>query len=262
MLDVVRSARLVSWGNAALAGRVSLDTAAERIVDGDVVHRLVGLPQEPGPVSLPLALARLRGIGGISGLRLALPVPGDPSGLPGPVDFTVAAVAAGEAVLTVGHPALGLLPAAAPYAGPLGRGMSVRWDARPVSAGPAGVPPAVPTLSEAERALKEALGDATEALIDMDLARWRPELAEWLHDLRADRAMAGVLAPGYPPRAAAVLGLARRVGGIAALAQTDDGASASAGQLTRRTAVLRELAAASRTAQVAAFNAVLEPVRG
>jgi len=101
-----------------------------------------------GPV-----LDRLRAAG-VTGLRLALPRPGDPLGLKGPAAFNQAAIAAGEAVLTDG-PALGVVPAVDGY-GPAGdRGHVVRWTVTPVQSGEA----AVPTLSEAERELNAALRD-------------------------------------------------------------------------------------------------------
>lgn len=258
MLDIARSARLVAWGNAALAGRISPDTAAERISAGDCLHRVRGLAGEPTPVSLPLALARLRA-GHVTGLRLALPVPGDPAGLPGPAEFNAAATEAGQAVLSVGGPRLGLLPSAEAYAGPEGRGARVIWAVHAVAGGP---PLGSPTLAECERALKELLAEATSALLDMDVARWRPDLPDALEELRADRGMESALAPGYPPRAAAVLAMARRIGGIAALGAQDPGAAVSAGEMARRTAVLDALARSSRQAQVAAYNAVLEPRSG
>lgn len=195
MSAVVRSARLVAWGNAALAARTSPDTAAQRIRADDCTHRVRGLAAEPAPVSLPLALARLRA-DDVSGLRLALPVPGDPAGLPGPTGFNASATEAGEAVLTVGGPSLGLIPVAEAYAGSEGRGTRVTWVVHPVARGAA---PGSPTLAECERGLKELLAEATSELVSMDVARWRPELAEALQELRADRGMESALAPGYPP---------------------------------------------------------------
>lgn len=267
MLPVPRAARLVSWGNAALAGRVSPDTAADRVVGCDEPHRVAGLPGESAPVSLPLALARLRS-GGARGLRLALPVAGDVSGVPGPSGFRSLAVEAGQAAVTVGVPALGLVPTVEiPLTGEPGPGAGrlpaptarVLWRVLPVDPeAPAGAP----SLAEAERALRETLLEATRALVAMDVARWRPELAEDLQRLREDRDMQDALAPGYPARAASVLALARKVSGIAVLAGQQPGAAVSAGEMARRTAVLRDLERVCREAQVAAYNAVLEPARG
>ncbi len=105
----LRSGRFVAWGNAVLAGLVSPDTAAERICGRDRHHRVAcariaagGLgPGEStgadGGASLPIVLAGLRA-GGVRGLQLALPTPGDPLGLPGPPSFNESATLAGEAV--------------------------------------------------------------------------------------------------------------------------------------------------------------------
>src|SRR5262245_58978986 len=62
MLTEPRSGRLVAWGNAQLAGLVSPDDAVVAVVGEDAVHRVEGLPGEPAPVGLTLALGRLRGL--------------------------------------------------------------------------------------------------------------------------------------------------------------------------------------------------------
>lgn len=91
MLSEPRSGLLAAWGNALLAGLVSPDDAALAIVGEDAVHRVEGLPGEAGPVGLTLALGRLRGLG-VTGFRVALPVPGHPLGLSGPPDFNARAL--------------------------------------------------------------------------------------------------------------------------------------------------------------------------
>lgn len=247
-----RSVRLASWGTAVLAGRVSPDTAAERVVGSDGAHRVAGLPGLEEPVSLPLALARLRSRG-VSGLRLALPAPGDPAGLPGPAELNHLAVEAGEAVLTVGDPWLGLVPSLEVGTAP---GARVLWRAHPAGCSPGA---GLPTLSEADRALRTALAEATEELTRMDVARGRAAAQPVLARLLDDRALEGALAPGCPARAVGVLALARRVAGIVALAAEAPGGAVSAQEMARRTAVLRDLARTARHAQAAACNAVLEP---
>ncbi len=200
MLDEPRAGRLAAWGNALLAGLVSPDDAATRVVGDDTVHRVVGLPEEPGPVGLTLALGRLRA-SGVVGLRIALPAPGHPLGLCGPPAFNVAALAAGEAVLAAGSgPAMGLVPEVK-EAGPAGDVLTeVVWRCLPVLPGPLAD---VPSLGEAERELAEVLRDATEALTRLDVAGAGPMARTRLEAYRA-RMERGrqVLAPGYPPRAA------------------------------------------------------------
>jgi hypothetical protein len=259
MFDERRSGRLVAWGNAWFAGHTSLDEAASRVCHSDYPHRVTGLPAEDSPVGLTVALGRLRGMGA-GGLRLALPVPGDPLGLPGPPGFNELATEAGEAVLTAGGTEpMGLLPEITAY-GPEGdRGVEVLWRVYPVD--PARLTD-VPSLAEAERELTEALRDTIEELTRMDVARWRPEAAEAIQAIREHgRDADGGLAPGYPARAHRVLALAQRLGAITALARTDAGAACSATEMAARSAVLRPLERSSRRAQLAAYNAISEPSR-
>jgi hypothetical protein len=256
MVAVPRSARLVAWGNAWLRGSTSLDEAAARVCGSDEPHRVHGLPGQLDPLAMTVALGRLRGWG-VESFRLALPVAGDPLGLCGPAEFTRRAVDVGEAVLAVGdNEAIGLVPDIAVH-GPNGDTIAtVRWDAEPVHC-PAGIP--LPTVAEADRELSETLRDATARLAALDVARWRPDLAEALVAVRRLGADGDALAPGYPPRAVQLLASARRLAAVAALAQVDDGASVSAGEMAARRDALRPLERATRRAQVAAYNAVLEP---
>jgi hypothetical protein len=263
------SARLVGWANAWLAGHVSLDDAVDGVIGDD--GALFRLPEPDGAERIErtaLALAALRGRG-TTALRLVLPVSGDPSGLPGPGEFNLAALAAGEAALTVDGAPLGFVPVRSPIDGL----NEVLWRAYPVTAlwgpgcsggpggpgGPGGH--GLPSLSEAERDLHETLREATNALLRLDVARWRPEVAEALRELRDGAGAEDALPPGYPPRARRVLVLARRVGAITGLALADPGAAVSAGEMAVRTATLRPLIAASRRAEVAAYNAITEPSR-
>ncbi len=201
MLDEPRSGRLAAWGNALLAGLAAPDDVAQRISAGDAVHRVVGLPGESAPVGLTLGLGRLRALG-VTGLRLALPVSGHPLGLSGPPEFNARALAAGEAVLTVGAVALGLVPEVY-EAGPAGDlHVDVEWQCLPVRDAP---PADVPSLGEAERELAEALRDATAALAQLDVAgAGRRPRRRWTRTGRGPSGGREVLAPGYPPRAVRV----------------------------------------------------------
>jgi hypothetical protein len=150
---------LAAWGNALLAGNVSPDDAVSAVVGEDAVHRVEGLPGESGPVGLSLALGRLRALG-VTGLRVALPVPGHPLGLSGPPEFNARALEAEEAVVCHGA-AFGLVPEVR-EAGPAGDvHVEVVWHCLPVREAP---PADVPSLGEAERELAEALREATEVL--------------------------------------------------------------------------------------------------
>ncbi|MFG2559731.1 hypothetical protein [Streptomyces sp. NPDC048496] len=255
MLSEPRSGLLASWGNALLAGLVSPDDAALAIVGEDAVHRVEGLPGEAGPVGLTLALGRLRGLG-VTGFRVALPMPGHPLGLSGPPEFNARALEAEEAVVASGAP-YGLVPEVR-EAGPAGDlHVEVVWHCLPVREAP---PADVPSLSEAERELAEALRDATAALSRLDVAGSGP-VAEAALDAYRARAERGreLLAPGYPPRAVRVLELAQRVGILISLAyENGHGGAVSASEIAARGAALRPVERVARRAQVAAYNAYVE----
>ncbi|MFE2090379.1 hypothetical protein [Streptomyces sp. NPDC059460] len=255
MLSEPRSGLLASWGNALLAGLVSPDDAALAIVGEDAVHRVEGLPGEAGSVGLTLALGRLRGLG-VTGFRVALPVPGHPLGLSGPPEFNARALDAEEAVIASGAP-YGLVPEVR-EAGPAGDlHVEVVWCCLPVREAP---PADVPSLGEAERELAEALRDATAALSRLDVAGSGPVAEAALHAYRA-RAERGreLLAPGYPPRAVRVLELAQRVGLLISLAyENGHGGAVSASEIAARGAALRPVERVARRAQVAAYNAYVE----
>ncbi|MEV5892997.1 hypothetical protein [Nonomuraea fuscirosea] len=226
---------LVAWGNAWLSGHVGLDEAADHV-------EAAGGPVVAGDVPLRKYLANLRG-GGLREVRLALPAPGDPLGLSGPAAFNSAAVDAGQAAIAVlGDRNIGLVPV------PDLRGSSyvgVRLEIH--DAGP--VRHDLPTLSEAERELSDAIRAATEALTSVDgPAQDRPE--------RTPRG--GELAPGYPGRAHRVSALATRLAVVLRLA---DERGLTSGQVAARAAALRELDRAVRRALVAAHHAIFEPVR-
>lgn len=258
MLAAPRSGVLVAWANALLTGRVAPDDAVTRITDGDDPHRVVGLPGESGEVGLTLALGRLRALG-VTGLRLALPAPGDPLGLPGPPAFNDAALEAGEAAITVGlrgHQ-LGLVPEAAVY-GPAGdQAVRVLWRVHEV----ADRPPSGPFLAEADRELAGALKQATAELLRLDVAGTGARaqaVRAALHD-RDSGSAESPLAPGYPPRAVRVVEQARRVAAILAIAAGDHGAALNAYEMSARASSLAPLERACRRALVAAFGAALEP---
>ncbi|MFC4501687.1 MULTISPECIES: hypothetical protein [Streptomyces] len=255
MLSEPRAGRLAAWGNALLAGLVSPDDAVLAVVGEDAVHRVEGLPGESAPVGLTLALGRLRALA-VTGLRVALPAPGHPLGLSGPPEFNARALEAEEAVVCHGA-ALGLVPEVS-EAGPAGDvHVEVVWHCLPVREAP---PADVPSLSEAERELAEALQEATAVLSRLDVAGSGPA-AEAAIDAYRARAEQGreVLAPGYPPRAVRVLELARRVGLLVTLAvENGHGGAVSSAEMAARAEALRPVERTARRAQVAAYNAYVE----
>lgn len=248
-LPPTRASRLVAWGNAFVGGWTSLDEAADHACGSDAWHRVDGLPGGDD-VSLAVALGRLT-VSGALGFRLSLPVPGDVSDLPGPLDFNVEALAAGEAVLLDGL-AGGLVPTVVRH-GSGGSGAraadAVRWRLLPTR-------PATtrgPSLAEADRELAAVVREATEALGRLDVAGMGPATAAALTDLRAGSATAD-LAPGYSTRAYDVLRRANWLWAVLALAEEDAGATVSAGELDARAHRLLEVRRAARMAIVAAHN--------
>src|SRR6266542_4050005 len=185
----LRSGLLAAWGSAFLDGRTEDDV----------------------PLGWALTAWRDRGA---TALRLVLPAPGDPRGLPGPSPFSTATMAAGEGVHGGG---LGLVPEVTRHGSELGSGAyGVCWRAYPDLAEPPADPLAV---AEAEHDLTGALREAASTLAAMDAASWRPEVAGELARLR--RVGAPALPPGYPPRAVRLLAQADRLAAVLELAAAD-----------------------------------------
>ncbi|RKS68031.1 hypothetical protein CLV35_3938 [Motilibacter peucedani] len=254
MPDLPRSVRLAAWGGAVLRATTSPDLALDAVVGDDTRHVVDGLPgshDDPDGVGVALALGELRRLG-VTGLALALPVPGDVAGLPGPPSFNEEALEAGEAVLTRGAAAYALVPSVETARSSL---VQVRWRVHAVE--PARSTP-LPSLAEADRELKEALSEATEELLRLDVARWRPEVLDTLARMRR-RIDDASLPDDFAPRAERVLASARTVGAILSLARPDPGAAVSAGAIAMRLDVLDRLSAVTRRALVAAVNSPLEP---
>lgn len=204
--DLPLSARLCWWGTAWLRGAISPD---------ELIDEVAGV----GPL-LP-TLARWRRLG-CRGLSLALPVEGDLLGLGGPPSFNGAALDAGEAVLATDleH---GLVPVGDP----------VQWEVQPAVRG------VVPDVSEADRALRSELLSTGGRLADLDVARWRPEVADALMNLRHR--------PSCPhPQSTPVdcVNLAARslqALGIVEIALSDEGGAVSASEIDARRMALQEL---------------------
>jgi hypothetical protein len=237
--DLPAAARLVAWGNSFLTGAVSPDEAAERVTGPtDATHRVFGLPGETGGVSMTYALARLRALG-VTSMRLALPRPGDVSGLPGPPSFNERALASGAAALAAGPTPLGLLDET--------RGAWTVHHVEPDSRTPL-------QLEDAERELNAVIRTATGRLVHLDVARWHPAAA----DVLAHQASQGTRSPlpaTAPPRAAHVIDTALRLLAIVEVARADDGAAVSASEMAARREALREVETAARRAVEAACSA-------
>ena len=112
-------------------------------------------------------------------------------------------------------------------------------------------------LHDAEHDLRRGLLECVGALRDLDVARWRPDVADALADLRtqARRGLdADELPDGYPQRARDLLVQARSLAGVLQLAGQDTGGAVDSREAAAREAALRELARLVRRARLAAYN--------
>jgi hypothetical protein len=235
------AARLSWWGTAWLRGHVVADLVVDAVLGDDATHAVVGVPGTEGTESLVVALGRLRAAGATC-IGAAFPAEGDPVGLGGPAAFNADALEAGEAVV-VAEAGLGLVPHRT--------GAAVIWSAQPAARRQ------LPDVGEADRQLRRALVDSAEALARLDVARWRPEVADQLINLRH---RPPVIAPaGVPPRCVELAARGLQAIGIAELALEDDGGAVSATEAVAREAALRPLARAGRAALVAACSPEVWP---
>jgi len=230
------SAVLAWWGTAWLRGDVVPDLVLDAVIGEDATHAVAGLPGEDGTVTLLAALAALR-IDGANGFGCAAPAPGDPVGLGGPAAFNAAALEAGEAVVVSGS-GLGLVPSRV--------GAAVVWEALPAQPRP------LPDVGEADRDLRSALLDAANRLAALDVAHWRPEVADELMNLRHPRPVTAP--PGIPGRCLDLAGRGLQAMTIVDLALADDGGALSAHEIGQRRDALAGLGRAGRRALVAACS--------
>ena len=243
-----RSSRFVSWVRAWRAGLVPYDEAAEEIA-GDEEHLAADAPGAWTEVPLREALAAFSKLTPDQ-IRLVLPAPGDPRGLPGPGAFTGAALVAGEAVVAC---ELGLVPEVRSHTS--GSGMTfetVLWRFYPLPA--AAAPGDAPGAAEAEAELNHALAEATATLARLDIAQWRPELAGALAAIRRPDS-ANELPPGFDARARRLFARASVLDRVLALAEVAaPGGAVNGHEAQQRDAALRPLTAACRRALAAACN--------
>jgi hypothetical protein len=243
----VRSGVFAAWTTAWLAGEAAYDDVVSHVTGDDEPHRVTGLPGSAGEVPLGWVLPVLRERA-TDGVRVVLPVAGDPRGLPGPGPLTDAALVAGEAVLGGG---LGLVPAVTQHGSALDRTHAVLWTVHEVG----GVTPDPLTVSEAEHDLTAATRDAASALAALDVASWRPEVADGLARMR--RGITPDLPPGHDGRAVRLLAQAERLAAVLEMAGADaPGGAVNAAEARARDAALRPLSTAVRRARLAAYNAV------
>ena len=228
------SAWLAWWATAWLRGHVVTDEVLDALAADGRLH----VTSDGG--SIASALARVR-TGGADGCGVALPVAGDPLGLGGPRELNDLALEAGEALVCPGA-GVALVPEATDEV--------VTWHAAPAS------PRQLPDLGEADRELRRTTPKVADTLAALDVARWRPEVA----DLFFDRRRAPLAAPaGTPARCVDLATRALTARAITELALSDDGGATSASEMAVRREALLPLDRAARRGLVAACSSEAWP---
>jgi hypothetical protein len=251
------SATLVVWASAWLHGAAAADDVLDALQTWGEPHlvnaqddgtaatlELPAVGEQPAPPALLLAALRKAGV---TGGGIAVPVPGDVRELGGKGPFSEAAIDAGEAVV-LAEAGLGLVPTrhTIPDAG-----TEVRWIVHSL---PASGPGEYVPLAEAEHELAGAMRAAATALVELDVARHRPNVrAEIDEQVAAQPRLPWP--PGMPQRAMRVLQRAAEVAAILQVASGDEpGAAMSASAVRARADALRPLSDAVRIARRAAVN--------
>jgi hypothetical protein len=237
------SVRLAWWGTAWLRGRVVADELIDAVVGDDAVHLLGGHDTAPEALVTGLGALRARGADAVGS---ALPAEGDLVGLGGPAAFNSAALDAGEAALVLDAASFvltGLVPDRV--------GAAVTWRPMPAERRQ------LPDVGEADRELRTALLEAADTLARLEVARWRPEVADRLMNLRHRPRL--VAPPGVPSRCADLAARGLQALEIADLALDDDGGALTAHEAQARRAAIAPLGRAGRRALVASASPEVWP---
>lgn len=226
------------WTTAWMRGHVVADLMIDAVIGSDATHTVAGLHAlglggAEAADTLVGGLGRLRAEGATS-FGTAFPAEGDLVGLGGPRELNEAAVTAGEAVVT--DAGVGLVPSRV--------GAAVTWQA--YAAGRR----QLPDIGEADRELRAALPRTADALAELDVARWRPEVADRLLNLRHRPHLEAP--PGVPERSVGLAARALQLAEIVALALEDDGGAVTAYEMATRRDALVPLDRAARRALTAA----------
>ena len=241
------ASRLAWWGTSWLRGHVVADLMIDAVIDTDATHVVAGLSalglggETDAAAGLMSGLARLRAEGA-HGFGAAYPAEGDPVGLGGPAEFNAAGLGAGQAVVTL-DAGIGLVPSRV--------GAVVTWHAyraerRPLS-----------DVGEADRVLREVLLRVSDDLARLDVAGWRPELADRLSNLRHRPRLA---APdGVPARCVDLASRGLQALEIADVALAGDDGALTAHEAEERRRAIAPLAGAARRALVAASSPEVWP---
>ncbi|MBO9556116.1 hypothetical protein [Cellulomonas sp.] len=247
-LELPRSVLLALWLSEPAADRGALLRAVQ---GDDEPHTVLDGEDPPGPLSRLLEACRDQP----RDVAAAVPSPGDPAAVPAPVSS--AALDAGECVLVRTPTAcLAAVPDVERFGSAVEPGHLVTWRVQEVADWRTAVLGTTGSLAEAELALRQGLIDATEALVKLDVARWRPEAAEQIVALRDAQVPGWRLPDGLDGRRVRVLASAARLRGIVALAASDDGGAVNLWQADQRSTALREVDRVARRAMGAAATTV------
>ncbi|MGH8861874.1 MAG: hypothetical protein ACRDVG_11695 [Jatrophihabitantaceae bacterium] len=242
----LRSGALAAWMSAWFAGDAGPDQVIDAVTGSDAAHRVSGIALDLVPLIDALAMWQREG----APVRLLLPVSGDVRGVPGPADFRIAALEAGEGVCSG---PLGLVPEVTDHY-PSSAPHSVVWHAFVTD--PA--PPDHTQLGDVQHELTTAIRDAASALLAADVAGAAADIADALHDARRAGEHLN-LPPQFPSRAVALLAQAERMQSVLELAAGDvEGGAIDRFGMSARAGALRPLEVAVRRARLAGYNARAE----
>src|SRR3954452_16454625 len=160
MSSLPASAVLACWLNAWLTSRESTDAVISGCSQPGVAE-FTG-PEPGSRVAAGLFLGELRRWG-VRQVSSALPAPGDPLGLGGPPGFNADALDSGEGVVLHGA-GLGMVPSRA--------GDIITWRVAEARA-----PTYVPSVAEADQALRSTMSRTADSLAELDVASWQPDTA-------------------------------------------------------------------------------------
>ncbi len=241
-LDLPRSVLLALWlsspgepRRATLAVQGADEPHVVRRGDDDVVPLVQWLTDSPAPTEV----------------GVALPVPGEPVAVPPPASGD--ATAAGECVLVAtGDATSAVVPHVERFGSDLEPGHLVRWSLVDVADWRRAAHAQVGSLEEAERALRDGLRTATEALVGLDVARWSADAADEIARVRDGALTPSRLPAGLDGQRLRVLTSAARLRAIVRLAVRDDGGAVNLWQADQRSTALREVDRVARRAMAAA----------
>jgi hypothetical protein len=242
--DLPRSVLLALW----LQGIGDTSDAVKSVVGDDEPHTVEGLPGFADGTDLDTLFTAWT-----TGPREAcalLPAPGDPAGVPAVANLE--ATEAGECVVvTTPDGSWAAVPKVQAFGSHIEPGHMVTWQVLEVPAWTTLVLGAVGSVADAERELRTSLMTATDALDQLDVARWRDDAADAIERIRSASTSSWPV-PHLDGRRARVLDLASRLRAIVALGTVDDGGAVNVFQVDQRSTALREVDRTARHAMSAA----------